>query len=417
MAPVNRSGLLPVPTVCPMLHIHETLKGFPRQAVNKILGLQVSTLEQCSEETSRLWTQSTTMVPRVFFATECWDEESLPSTTTLIISSLNLFETTKNDKCRPYEVYRRSEQSPNVDPRLAIAQLIEPSEASPVTVIGLDFLPQGSFHVPISLSEFVEGFDEANQQLILTPKFAITDLHLDTSDGISASLGNCRKLWIVFPPTARNLGLMKQADGQRAKLDRIGKELEGGLVITTDSDEAIYLPAGCIHAVITLQGGFLIAIDFTTPLSSKAYGGMINAGLDDSGAASKFQEEVFRRLLSSVDYGMTLRQESLALDSWIRALEKIRGYANDCQKWKKSADRFWEDFLKKNDAKGIVCVCGKQGKAKFGDHFKRIHMWQTGKVQKRKLEVLEETVKVDQKKRPVRASKRLKRKQMRESKS
>ncbi|PVH83851.1 hypothetical protein DL98DRAFT_615218, partial [Cadophora sp. DSE1049] len=363
--------------------------GFRSQTINKILALQVSTFEHRSEETARLWTESTTMVPRVFPAAECWDEENLPSTTKMIISTLNLIDSTKNNECRPYDVYRRSEHAPKVDPRLAIAQLIEPTEASPVTVIGLNFLPQGIFHVPVSLSEFVEGVEEANQQLILTPKFAFTDLHLDTSDGISSPLGQCRKLWLIFPPTASNLGLMKKADGQRAKLDRIGKELEGGLVLTTNSHEAIYLPAGCIHAVITLEGGFLIATDFTTPLSSRPHGAMINAGLDDSGAASTFQ------------------QEPLALASWIGTLEKIRNYAKECPDWKKTANMVWDEYFKRKEARGMVCVCGKQGKAKFGEHFKRVHMWQVAKGQKRELEEAGEGV--DQEKRPIRVSKRLRR--------
>ncbi|KAG4413711.1 hypothetical protein IFR04_013146 [Cadophora malorum] len=99
------------------------------------------------------------MVPRIFPASECWDEECLPSTSKLIISTLNLIESTKNIEGRPYDVYRRSEQASKVEPRHAIAQLVEPSEASPVNVIGLDILAEGGFHVPVSLSEFVEGGD------------------------------------------------------------------------------------------------------------------------------------------------------------------------------------------------------------------------------------------------------------------
>ncbi|KAH7407296.1 hypothetical protein BKA64DRAFT_775092 [Cadophora sp. MPI-SDFR-AT-0126] len=408
MASVNCPKLSPAQTISPLLLIQDSLKVFCVETINKILSLRISTSEHCSEETSRLWTDSTTTLPRIFRAAECWDEESRPSVTKLAISTLDHIDSTKKSKCRPYEVYRRSEQCPEVDPRLAIAQLIEPTEASPVIIIGLDILPQGIFHVPVSLSEFVEGVEEASQQLILTPKFAFTDLHLDTSDGISSPLGQCSKLWLVFPPTIKNLGLMKKADGQRAKIDRIGKELEGGLVLTTTSEEAIYLPAGCIHAVITLEGGFLIATDFTTPLSSRPHAAMINCGLDDSGAASTFQRQVFRRFLSSVDYGLSFRQENSALSSWIGTLEKIRSYAKEYPDWKKAANKVWDDFLMKKEAKETVCPCGKQGKAKFVDHFKRVHMWQVGKCQKRKLDEIEEAS--VQGKRPIRQSKRLKRK-------
>ncbi|KAH9206302.1 hypothetical protein DL95DRAFT_469762 [Leptodontidium sp. 2 PMI_412] len=377
---------------CPSLIIRESLAEFCSQTVNKILALHLSNFDNRSQRTNCLWAKSTTTVPRVFRAAECWDEENLPSTTKLVLSTLNHIEASKEKVDRGYDVYRRSEQSSTVDPSLAIAQLVEPSEAGPVVLIGLDILPQGIFHIPVSLSEFVEGVEEANQQLLLTPKYAFTDSHVDTSDSMSSPMGQCRKLWMVFPPTTKNLKLMKQADGQRAKLDRIGKNLEGGLVFTTNSEEAISLPAGCIHSVITLQGGFLIATDFTTPLSSKPYTAMINAGLDDSGAAETFRLEVFKRFLSSVDYGLACKHEVLAITSWIGTLENIHPYSNDNPSWKKAAFKVWDEFFKKKETKELVCVCGHQGKAKFGDHFKRAHMWQAGKVQKRRLGVELDTV-------------------------
>ncbi|CZT10695.1 uncharacterized protein RAG0_15104 [Rhynchosporium agropyri] len=307
-----------------------------------------------SEKVTSLWLGSTTTLPRIFSAAECWDEEHLPSTTKLIVFTLHHIEATKKVSDRTYYVYRRSEQAPTVDPRLAIAQLVQPAESGPVVLIGLDIIPKGVFHIPVSLAEFIEGTEEADQQLLLTPNFSFTDLHVDTSNGISSPIGKCKKLWMVFPPTVKNIGLMKRVDGQRAKLTRIGRSLEGGLVFTTNSNEAIYLPAGCIHAVITFEGGYLIAIDFVTPLSS-------------------------RPLSTFVDF------ENLAIASWIATLENINRYAKDFPNWKRRAIKIWDDFFMQKIGEEIICVYGDHGKENFIAHFKEVHMWQKPRVQKRKL--------------------------------
>lgn len=91
----------------------------------------------------------------------------------------------------------------------------------------------------MALSEFVEPFDQSEQSLLLTPKYWCIDLHIgkrvlsrveqfansceDSADGISAPMGSCEKVWVTFPPTERNLALMSKAEGQKAKVARIGK--------------------------------------------------------------------------------------------------------------------------------------------------------------------------------------------------
>jgi hypothetical protein len=86
-------------------------------------------------------------------------------------------------------------------------------------------------------------------------------------DGISAPLDGCTKIWFLYTPTLHNLALMAQERGQHGKLARLADRLEGGIVTQTTSAEAIYIPAGCLHAVFTTEGGFLVSIDCTTRLS------------------------------------------------------------------------------------------------------------------------------------------------------
>jgi hypothetical protein len=75
---------------------------------------------------------------------------------------------------------------------------------------------------------------------------------------------------------------MKTVDGQRAKLVRIMHQLEGGIMVETTAAHAIYIPAGCIHATFTLQGGFLVAKDFTTSKSITAMAAYITCGLHEN---------------------------------------------------------------------------------------------------------------------------------------
>lgn len=342
----------------------------------------------------------------IFKAKECWDEEHLPSTEQLILSTLDEIDSTKFS----YTIYRRGEGVTNADARLAIVQLSEPNEANPMIVIGLTppELPETAFHPPISLSQYVEPHDERNQQLLLTPRFTITDLHIDSGDGISSPLGRCKKLWLVFPPTAKNLTLLKCAEGQKAKLQRIGQKLEGGLVFTTNSEEAIYLPAGCIHAVITTKGGFLIAVDFTTPLSSKPTATILRAYLNDVGSPS-FKKEIFQRFLSSIDHGLSNKQISLAISSWISAVDRVLEYGKENQGWKKQAVKVWDEFLNKKEAASLVCPCGSQRKGDFAQHLRRDHLWERKQFEKRKaceLVVKEEVKDVHVDKRLTRASKK-----------
>ena len=84
----------------------------------------------------------------------------------------------------------------------------------------------------------------------------------------------------MFPPTRKNLHLMRIADAQRGKLARIGKDLEGGLIFKSTSSQALYIPVGCIHAVFTLHVGFLLSIEFSTPDSVPVLATLLNSDFD-----------------------------------------------------------------------------------------------------------------------------------------
>lgn len=223
----------------------------------------------------------------------------------------------------------------------------------------------------------------------------------DSTDVLSAPLGQTMKIWLLFPPTDHNLSLMKQAEGQRAKLARIGPQLEGGMVFRTDSTQALYLPIGTLHAVITTQGGFLISFEFSTPTSAKASASMINHGLDDEIGRTTFydtayQERIWDRFLMSIDIGLSSHAvaRSTALAAWVSSSERITEWSLRKPAWAKNALRVWKDFfeyvplLRINNER---CPCGKaEGKA-LGEHFLMAHIAELPTSGPKKRKAVDET--------------------------
>ncbi|PMD25870.1 hypothetical protein NA56DRAFT_744873 [Hyaloscypha hepaticicola] len=85
-----------------------------------------------------------------------------------------------------------------LDPRISIAQLHDPKELHPISLIGFNLrsVPVTSFSAPLALSEFVEPHDERNLQLLLTPKYGFTDLHMDVP-ALLGLLGRMRLNYIL----------------------------------------------------------------------------------------------------------------------------------------------------------------------------------------------------------------------------
>jgi len=82
--------------------------------------------------------------------------------------------------------------------------------------------------------------------------------------GLSRTFGPCTKVWILFPGCVpENRALFHQLNGTRNILARAG-DMIGGIVAKVDSSFDIELPAGALHAVFTLTGGFLAGINYTS---------------------------------------------------------------------------------------------------------------------------------------------------------
>lgn len=144
-----------------------------------LASLSLSDLDNIPEVTKALWTESTTTWPQLLRSDDCWTAPP-PPVTDIILATLDALSEKKNDTTINFVAYRRGGSDASHDPRLAVAQLSEPNASNTAAIIGLnlDLLPEGIFESSPALSEFAEPFDESEQNLTLTPKYWVTDLHL-----------------------------------------------------------------------------------------------------------------------------------------------------------------------------------------------------------------------------------------------
>ena len=191
----------------------------------------------------------------------------------------------------------------------------------------------------------------------------------DESEGFSLPIGS-EKLWLLFPGTKHNLDILRKAEGQKEKLARVGRYLEGGLIINTTSSHAIYIPVGSIHSVLTKKGGFLITIDFIAPTSAKTYSALLTAGLDRS-ECRRYQKIYFDKFLSSVELALDNNRESMGIDSWVKSIDRVQEWAGRNPAWSRKATKMWSRVLENPELKNFICPCGEPGQSQsFPEHFK-----------------------------------------------
>lgn len=165
---------------------------------------------------------------------------------------------------------------------------------------------------------------------------------------------------------------MKTVDSHRAKLSRIMHQLEGGIMAETNASHAIYIPAGCIHATFTLQGGFLVAKDFTTSKSLAAVTSYLLYGLDRalSSPAREVCYEWFERCL---DVTLSSGNLDAALEAWVRSQDILAAWAASHRQWRVNVRRLWEQHLHDNTVQG--CPCGRQEKSiTLSQHVFAVHL-------------------------------------------
>jgi len=199
----------------------------------------------------------------------------------------------------------------------------------------------------------------------------------------------------MFPPTLNNLELMRKSDAQKEKLARIGKDLEGGLIFKTTSADVIYIPIGCIHTVFTIHGGFLLTMEFNTPVASPVLSRLFNYDFD------KFKEdyahaELPTQFIESIELALKHNHPLVGLKAWIDSEEHIRRWTDNSTAakyevwnerrsgWKRKVDDVWNEFFKDRESKKVSCPCGRMESGEgLKEHFKDAHAFTKAKTKTR----------------------------------
>jgi hypothetical protein len=132
--------------------------------------------------------------------------------------------------------------------------------------------------------------------------------------------------------------------------------LEGGIIARTTAAQAVYLPAGCIHAVFTLRGGFLASTDVSTRESvwpfSQYLRHQLQRDLDPQG-----QDECYFLFLQSLRLSLHNDRWAQALRSWNSIEGILAERAARHREWKLEVQRVWQEATQ-NGPVDEVCAYG-----------------------------------------------------------
>lgn len=151
---------------------------------------------------------------------------------------------------------------------------------------------------------------------------------------------------------------------------RLAQHLEGGVVLCTSSTSAVYVPSGCIHALLTISGGFLVTMDFTTRCSILPFSRYLDlnlcASLDHEG-----QKDCYYMYLDCLSVALANGRHDLAFKGWIGLEDRLNQRASTDEEWKTAASACWSSFLPTKIPQSVTCPCG------IGSHENNIveHFW------------------------------------------
>jgi hypothetical protein len=193
-------------------------------------------------------------------------------------------------------------------------------------------------------------------------------------DGLSAPMHKSEKIWFMYPPTKKNLSIIGEDDGQVVPMVSLSQSLEGGVMFYTSSETAVYIPSGCIHGSVTVSGGFLVTMDFTTKTSVLPFSRYLNFNLYSS-LDQEGQRDCFYMFLDSLNVALVNGRHNLAIRCWITIENCLRRIAMADQEWRVAAAACWDSFLTSGMAHGTTCPCGVDcHEADFGGHFQSTHL-------------------------------------------
>ena len=110
---------------------------------------------------------------------------------------------------------------------------------------------------------------------------------------------------MIFPGSDHNYRCLREArDVGQPYIEKCLNKLEGGILAYVDSQAGVYLPPGCIHAVFTVESGFLVGVDWISSDNHVAFARYLLHGLDDDQDLKDILDlsvKIFRHAMRSRD--------------------------------------------------------------------------------------------------------------------
>ncbi|QVM10699.1 hypothetical protein D8B26_005352 [Coccidioides posadasii str. Silveira] len=293
-----------------------------------------------------------------------------------------------------FDVLRDGEQSTDLNVRdytisTALYQGTMPLEAISGARCSLMniWLPKELWHLRPERSLRNELRILKDTELELSANFApagtFVDIHIDQNrHALSQSIGNSKRIWLVYPPTESNLQTFVQSSGESGRLTKISDQLEGGYIMEVDSSRIVYLPPGWIHATFTIASGILVGVNFVS---------LESLSIMSQSLVIHFQ--YFFRLQETFEEDLDVYQQSLTsfldcefdekiiervLESWSplanafrHGCEKLETqYPGKMQEWRQQFLDVWKGGLMGK----TTCCCGSQYEDGY-QHIQEKHMW------------------------------------------
>ncbi|KAH7016641.1 hypothetical protein B0J12DRAFT_775483 [Macrophomina phaseolina] len=338
----------------------------------------LTALEQVSGDTVGLWEETCGVLPRKYDATSCWKEA--PPRDTDVFQALHRMTGSPPQlptECLPGEEWRVMNNGTAVE-NTEIAKVFYytlSGQFNPnLYAIGHKSpnpVPGGALQVP-GASRLC-AFHMTEPIFNVSPKGSWVDLHIDNgTDAISVTIGGCTKVWCMWPPSRENLELYEGVKTMPFKLNKISSLLKNGIIFSSDSSEAVIIPAGCIHGTFTLTPGFLASAEFMTlhtvgPAAeclTRGFFGPLHHEIDPN---------CIYLFLNAFEIALQNGKPEKALKSWETAQKALRSAASTDMLFRKTAKQVWRRFLHAPDAPK-KCPCGRQEEGKsLASHVKKDH--------------------------------------------
>lgn len=143
----------------------------------------------------------------------------------------------------------------------------------------------------------------------------------DGWEAFARPIDGCEEVFFLFPPTVKNLKTLAANTQSANILWAVLRQLEGGVVVTLESTHMLYIPAGALHAVVTVSPGFLLNSSY---LHSKSVLPM-SAWMHHSLAA---------------ELSLTVSQKDAAMATWLKAARAASDIQTLLNSWKYIAQVF-----------------------------------------------------------------------------